>query len=186
LRSWAAGAAHPSDFVDDDVALEIARSGLRIVRGRPRLDLERPVTVISFEGDVSDGIAASDGQRPSLSLALRRRRAKSELMRVALAPDDAMLETLLEVAHAQGDRQFVLVARRAHRYPGQSRALDALLGVAPDAIAVSALEPFDLAALHGARTLVATYGDELANVEALADLLAGPAPSGHEIGGKRS
>jgi beta-N-acetylhexosaminidase len=184
LQSLAAVAAQPVDFLDDDLAREIARRGLRVVRGEPRIDLARPVTVISFEGDVSDGIAKSDAQRPSLSLALRRRRAKSELMRVPLAPDDAMLEMLLEVARAQGDRQFVLVARRAHRYPLQGRALDALLTVAPDAIAVSALEPFDLVVLNRARTLVATYGDELANLEVLADLLAGPGPNrGNELDG---
>jgi hypothetical protein len=78
----------------------------------------------------------------------------------------------------------VLVARRAHRYPLQGRALDALLTVAPDAIAVSALEPFDLVVLNRARTLVATYGDELANLEVLADLLAGPGPNrGNELDG---
>ena len=176
LQSSGAAAAQPVDFVDDEIAREIARRGLRVVRGEPRIDRDRPVTVISFEGDVSDGIAKSSSQRPSLSLALRRRRAKSELMRVPLAPDDAMLEILLEVARAQGDRQFVLVARRAHRYPAQSRALDALLSVAPDAIAVSALEPFDLEALSRAHALVSTNGDEAANLEALADLLVGKAP----------
>jgi beta-N-acetylhexosaminidase len=155
-----------------EVPLEIARAALRVVRGDPRLDPAPPVTVISFEGNVSDGIAATSSQRPSLSLALRRRRMRSELLRVALDPDDAMLEMLLEVVRTQGDRQFVLVARRAHLHPQQREALDALLALAPRAVAVSALEPFDLPALARAETVVCTYGDEPANIEALADRLA--------------
>ena len=160
------------DLPSAELPLEIARAALRVVRGDPRLNPQRPVTVISFEGNVSDGIAATSSQRPSLSLALRRRRMRSELLRVALDPDDAMLEMLLEVVRTQGDRQFVFVARRAHVHPQQREALDALLALAPHAIAVSAIEPFDVPALARAGTVVCTYGDEPANIEALAGLLA--------------
>jgi beta-N-acetylhexosaminidase len=171
LRGWAAQAALPIDLVDDGLAREIARSAIAVIRGVPRVHAAQPVTIVSFEGAVADGIAGGDAKRPSLSLALRRRRVKSELLRVALEPDEAMLETLLEVARAQRDRQFVIVARRAHRYAAQRDGIDALLDVAPDAIVVSALEPFDRDALGRARVLLCTYGDEPANIEALADLL---------------
>jgi beta-N-acetylhexosaminidase len=170
LRSWATDAAKPVASEEDTVASETAGAALRVVRGRASVDGTRPVTVVSFEGDTSDGIA-SNGERPSLSLALRRRRVRSELLRVALEPDDAMRDMLLEVVRAEGERQVIVVARRAHRYAAQCRAIDGLLDVAPHAIVVSALEPFDDEALGRAQTLVRTYGDETANIEALADAL---------------
>jgi len=170
LRASAASGVTP-DQPSAELPLEIARAALHVVRGDPRLNTERPVTVISFEGNVSDGIAATSSQRPSLSLALRRRRMRSELLRVALDPDAAMLEMLLEVVRTQGDRQFVLVARRAHLHPQQREAVDALLALAPHAIAVSALEPFDVPALARAENVVCTRGDEPANIDALAGLL---------------
>jgi beta-N-acetylhexosaminidase len=173
LRTWAAAAATPAEFEDDGIASEVARGAITVVRGRARLEPGRPVTIVSFEGDASDGIAASDARRPSLSLALRRRRVRSELLRVPLAPDDAMIEMLAEVARAQGERQFVLIARRARSHAAQRRALDMLFAVAPHAIAVAGLEPFDVAALEHAENVVCSYGDEPANIEALADLLAG-------------
>jgi hypothetical protein len=82
-----------------------------------------------------------------------------------------MREMLLEVVRAEGERQVIVVARRAHRYAAQRSAIDGLLEVAPHAIVVSALEPFDDEALGRAQTLVRTYGDDTANIEALADAL---------------
>jgi beta-N-acetylhexosaminidase len=177
LRVWAAAAAPVADVPADDLAREIARRATTIVRGDARLDERRPVTVISFEGDVSDGIAAAASERPSLSLALRRRRRRSELMRVVLDPPADVLESLLEIVRAQGDRQFVVLARRAHRYAAQQRALAALFALAPQSIAASLLEPFDLSLLAGARSVVCTHGDEEIDIDALADVLAGPAPA---------
>jgi beta-N-acetylhexosaminidase len=178
LRLWAAPAAAITDVPDDDLAREIARRATTIVRGDVRLESTRPVTVISFEGDASDGIAAAASERPSLSLALRRRRLRSESMRVSLAPSDDVLESLLEIVRAQGDRQFVVLARRAHRHPAQQRALAALFAIAPQTIGASMLEPFDLAFLTAARAVICTHGDEEIDIAALADVLAGPAPTG--------
>ncbi|MBD5635432.1 MAG: hypothetical protein IAI49_13220 [Candidatus Eremiobacteraeota bacterium] len=94
-----------------------------------------------------------------------------------LEPDAATLSMLLDVLRAQGDRAFVVVARRAHLHPGQQRAIEALLEVAPHAIVISALEPFDVPALESAAVLLCSFGDEQANVEALADVLVGSAPA---------
>ncbi len=157
---------------DDGLARELARRAIALVRGHPRLDPDRPVTVVSFEGVASDGVALVRSERPSLSLALRRRRLRSESMRAPLDPDGETLALLLDVLHAQRDRALVVVARRAHLYPRQRAAIDALLEIAPAAIVVSALEPFDVPALAGASILACTFGDEEANVEALADVLA--------------
>jgi beta-N-acetylhexosaminidase len=176
LRAWAAPGAALANVPEDDLAREIARHATLAVRGDARLATERPVTVISFEGDASDGIAAAAAERPSLSLALRRRRLKSESMRVALEPSGDVLESLLDIVRAQGERQFVVLARRAYRYAAQQRALAALFALVPQAIGVAALEPFDVPSLAGARAVVCTHGDEEIDIAALADLLAGPAP----------
>ncbi len=164
--------------VDAAIASEIARASIVCVRGRPQLDREHPVTIVSFEGTTADGIAAVSAERPSLSLALRRRRFRSEYMRVPANPDAAMREMLLDVLGAESsndDRQLVVIARRAHLHAEQRALLDAIFALAPSAIAVSALEPFDVPALAGARTILATCGDQEASIEALADVLAGTA-----------
>ena len=177
LRAWAAPAARAADFLEDDLPGEIARRAIGGNVAAARLRGEIPVTVISFEGNASDGIATSAAERPSLSLALRRRRMKSELMRVPLDPSDEMIESLLEIVRAQGERQFVVLARRAHRFPEQRRTLAALFALVPQAIAVSMLEPFDVEFLAGARAALWTHGDEEIDIAALADLLAGSAPA---------
>jgi beta-N-acetylhexosaminidase len=163
---------------DDGLPLESARRAIALVRGHPRLDADRPVTVVSFEGDTSDGVARGQAERPSLSLALRRLGLRSESMRVRLDPDGETLAVLIEVLHAQRDRALVVVARRAHLHPLQRAAIDALLELAPAAIVVSALEPFDVPALAGASVLACTFGDEEANMEALAGVLARGARAG--------
>jgi len=160
---------------DAGVSLEIATRAIALIRGRPHLDRARPVTVVSFEGEVRDGVARTGGERPSLSLALRQRNYRSELMRVALEPQDSEIAMLVDVLHAQGSRALVVIARRAHLHAAQRRAIGALLAVAPEAIVVSALEPFDILAFEDATTVLCSFGDGEVNVEALAAVLAGAA-----------
>jgi beta-N-acetylhexosaminidase len=159
--------------VDAGAATEAARRAITQVRARSGerfLRAGEPATVISFEG----------ADRPSLSLALRERRVRSELLRVPLEPMVEMVEQLVALAGVQPDRRFVLVMRRAHLHPAQRAALAALLAVVPDAILVSALEPFDCELFPEARTVLCTYGDERMEMEALADVLTGRlAAQGH-------
>ena len=168
-----ARAAPVSSAADPDLARDVARRALVVVRGAPAIDPARPVTVVSFETDQSDGAAATLGERPSLSLALRRRRVRSELLRVPASPDRAMREMLVDVLRAQGERGTIVVARRAHLDAGERAAIDAVLVTAPDAIVVSALEPFDIGAFARARHVVCSFGDGEANLDAVADLLTG-------------
>ncbi len=160
---------------DGELAREIAARAVTRVAGDVRLDSGAAVTVVSFEGATADGIAAGAAERPSLGLALRRRRMRAELLRVPLEPDPAMRETLLDVLALQGQRNVVIVARRAHVHRAQRETIVQLLGIAPHAIAVSALEPFDIGALAGARGVLCIFGDEEASIEALADVLCGRA-----------
>lgn len=158
-----------------DVARDVAARAIAVVRGELRIAAERPVTIVSFEGASQDGIASSAAQRPSLNLALRRRRVRSELLRVALDPDGPMIEGLAQVVQAQPTHTLVMLARRAQLHTAQLAAIDALLGIVPDARVVSMLEPFDVPAFARARNVACTFGDEVTNIEALADALVGRA-----------
>ena len=174
FRSAAAGAtATDTPAPDGEIAGMIAQRAVTLVRGRIALRSDVPLNVVSFEGGAGDGIAALAAERPELHLALRRRRFRSDSLRVALEPSGEMIENLLGLIQAQAGRGLVIVMRRAHLHAAQRRAIDALLAAAPDAILISANEPFDVPCFTKARTVLCTYGDEEIMLEALADVLAG-------------
>ncbi len=172
LSSGAAIAAEPA-HEEADIAREIARRAITVVRGTVVLDPQRPVTIVSFEGAADDGIAQTAVRRPSLNLALRRLRMRSELLRVPLAPEPEMLETLLDVVRGQPARALVVLTRRAHLHAAQIEAVAALLRAAPACVVVSMLEPFDVACFPQAPNVACCFGDEVTSVEALADVLGG-------------
>jgi beta-N-acetylhexosaminidase len=176
LREEHAQPAPPLE-VDAGEPLAVARRAVTAIRGLPRLADGKPVTVISFEGSVADGAAGSRAQTPSLSAALRMRRWQSEVMRVALEPDSDDLDLLLAHVPSLGDRNFVIVTRAAHRYPAQAAAARAILAAVPDAIVISAREPYDIGCFPDARTIVGIYGDERISFEGCADVLSGRAPA---------
>jgi beta-N-acetylhexosaminidase len=160
---------------ESDVGRLIARGAITLLHGDARLDPEQAVSIVSFEGSEFDGAAGvAAGDRPSLNLALRRRRLKSESLRVPLDPEPEMIAHLLEVVDKLG-HQLVVVMRRAHLHAGQRAAVEALLGSVPQAVAVSALEPFDAPLARRARAVLCTYGDDECALEALADVLSGRA-----------
>jgi len=174
VRGEVAQPAPPID-ADADEPLAVARRAVTAIRGTPRLADGKPVTVISFEGVPSEGAATPRAQAPSLSAALRLRRWQSEVMRVALEPDADDLDLLLAHLPSLGDRNFVIVTRAAHRYPAQAAAVNAILATAPDAIVISAREPYDIACFPAARTIACIYGDERISLEGCADVLSGRA-----------
>ncbi len=165
---------------DPGIAKDAVLRAITLVRGTPSLGFQSPaVNLVSFEGRAADGVAVRDGDSGVLNLALRNRRIRSELLRVALAPTDAELESLFALIAQQSDRRLVVVMRRGHFFPAQARAIEQLLAISPDAILVSALEPFDAACFPQARTIVCTYGDDETTFEELANVLArGLPPSG--------
>jgi beta-N-acetylhexosaminidase len=162
---------------DVDVGEQIAQRAVTCVRGDLRLRPDKPVTVISFEGALADGIAQSAAAVPSLSAALRARRWKSELMRVALEPAADDVELLLSHLPSLGERNFVIVMRRAHLFAAQRAAIDAILNVVPNAIVISAREPYDAALFPHARHLGCIYGDEAISLAGCADVLAARVPA---------
>jgi len=176
FRAAAASAmASETPAPDGEIAGMIARRAVTLVRGRVALRSDVPLNVVSFEGGAGDGVAALAGDRPQLHLALRRRGIRSESLRVPLEPSAEMIENLLALIRAQAGRSLVIVVRRAHLHREQMRTIDALLAAVPEAILISANEPYEVPWLRQARTVLCTYGDEETMLEALADVLAGRA-----------
>jgi len=171
LRAWRPEA--PALVEGDVVAREIARRAVTVVRGSVRLEPEKAVTVVSFEGATGGGVQGHHVDYASLNLALRTRRYRSELFRVPLEPDARAIAHLGELIRAQGPRQVVCVLRRALLHAGQREALEVLLDAAPETLVVCAREPFDVQCAARARRVACTYGDEEVSIEALADAMAG-------------
>ena len=161
--------------LDETEPAQVARRAVTVVRGDVRLRLDRPVTVISFEGAAFDGAGGAPVQAHSLSAALRARRMRSELMRVALAPGGDDVELLLAHVPALGERNFVLVVRRARLHAAQRSAVERLLGAVPNAIVIAAAEPWDAFVFPTARNVACTYGDDALMLDACADVLCGRA-----------
>jgi beta-N-acetylhexosaminidase len=162
---------------DRELALAAARAAVTLVRGTLRLAAERPVTIVSFEGATSEGVQGAHAVHPSLSLPLRERRVRSELMRVPLDPGADLVEELRRVLALGGERELAIVSRRAHVYPGQRAAIAGLLEDFPGALLVSAREPFDLACFPQARNVACIYGDEAISLEGFADVATGRFPA---------
>lgn len=157
-RSIGASAAYDGDA---DIGREIARKAVTLVRGSVSLQAGEPVTVISFEA----------AEAPSLSGVLRGRGHQSEIMRVSLEPRVDELELLEMVLAGMPGRRVVIMMRRAHLHPGQASAIARLLRASPDAILVSAREPYDAALFEQARNLACTYNDTEVSLEGLADVM---------------
>ena len=165
--------------LDASLPLAVAQRAVTVLRGALRLREGCAVTVISFEGDAFDGAGGSRTERASLSTALRARRWKSEVMRVALDPDDDDLDLLLAHLPSLGDRNFVVTTRRAHLHPKQRAAVERILALVPAAMVVSAAEPYDALLWPAARTVACIYGDDAVAFAACADVLSGRAvPAG--------
>ena len=180
LRERLAQPVPPGEPVDDEWPLDAARRAVTVLRGDAQLRTGKPVTVISFEGTAVDNVATS-GRRaaadetPSLSSALRRRGWKSEVMRVPLEPAADDIDVLLEHVPALGDREFVIVTRDAHLFPGQQAAVSRILALAPDALVVSARSPYDALLWPQAQRVICIYGGQIVSLEGCADVLSGRA-----------
>jgi len=179
LRAKLAAGPDAYPAVDRETGRAVARAAVTVA-GTIVLDPQRPVTVISFEGETYEGAAGKHHDHASLNAALRARRIAAEIMRVPLAPDADDIDVLLALIDSQralAPRTFVVMMRRAHLHPLQAAAVRAILARVPEAIVVSAREPYDLAiAWSGqAKNTACIYGDELVSVEGLADVMTGRA-----------
>ncbi len=178
LRARYATLAPCDGVLDAQAPAATALAAVTSLRGDAALRADAAVTVISFEGAVTDRAARSGGGSfgaPSLSAALRKRRRKSEIMRVPLDPDEDDLDLLLEHVPRLGAREFVIMTRRADLHPAQRVAVERLLALVPHALIVAAREPFDAALFPGAQRVLCCYGDSELQIDALADVLDGRA-----------
>lgn len=147
------------------VGREIARRAVTLVRGLAHAD---PLTcaVLSFEGTTADGVVPDDVRRPSLSA------EAPALAHVALPidPRPGALDDAFALLARTGRRPIVL-ARRAHLHDRQAAAIASIVERYPDALVVSALEPFDVPLFARAQHVVACYGDDVSAIGGLADVL---------------
>jgi beta-N-acetylhexosaminidase len=149
------------------VGREIARRAVTLVRGRAHAD---PVTtvVVSFEGIALEGINV----HAMANASLRREAPVLVETTLPLDPSDEEVMVALQTVEASGRRPLVL-ARRAHLYAAQARAIERIIAAYPDAVVVSMLEPFDVPFFTAAAHVLAAYGDDAAAVGGLADVLFG-------------
>ena len=144
-----------------DLGREIARRAITLVRGIAHAD---PIV----------SIAVSFGGETTLV------REAPALAHAALSLDPAAeeVEQLFAELERRGRRPLVL-SRRAHLHPTQAAAISRILAGYPDATVVSLREPFDLPLFGAARHLLAAYGDDVASLGGLADVLfSGHMPAG--------
>jgi beta-N-acetylhexosaminidase len=163
LRASIDGANADAGVEDAEIGLKIAHAAVRVLRGSIALSAGTPVTVVSFE----------DGEQSSLSGALRRRGHKSEIMRVGLDPTSDEIEVLEMVLRGLSQRPIVILTRRAQLHPEQAAAVLRILAIAPNAIVISAREPYDAALFDHAENLACIYDDTEISLEGLADAMAG-------------
>jgi beta-N-acetylhexosaminidase len=146
-----APAPHPG------IGRRIAREAVTLVRGEPRGDALADRAIIFGEGSLAAHAPALDEQR------------------LALDPGDDEVQAMLEGLHASS-RRAVVLAYRAHLYPRQAAAIDAVLAQAPDALVVSTGEPYDLSLFARARHVLAAYGNDEVSLAGLADAVFLGAP----------
>lgn len=158
-----APAPHPG------IGREIGRRAVTVVRGAPKGDAAGDV-IASFQGATTEGVQGRHTVHAPLDV------PGVEELRAPLEPDEAATEALLEALARSGKRPVVLM-RRAHIYAAQARAIEAILRAHPDAVLVSAREPYDATAFAGARDVVCIYGDDRPSMEGLRDVLYGGVPA---------
>ena len=153
------------------IGREIGRRAVTLVRGEPAAYPATDV-VVSFEGTTTEGVQGTHSQHAELQA------EGLEHVYAPLDPDDVAIERLSETL-ARSRKRPVVLMRRAHIYPGQSRAIERILASHPDALLISTREPFDAAEFARARNVLCTYGDDRPSIDGLSDVIfGGAAPTG--------
>ena len=139
------------------IGRRIAREAVTLVRGEPR-----------GAGLADYAIIFGDGSLAAHAPALEERP-------LALDPDEDALAAMLDDIR-QSPRRVLVLSYRAHLYPRQARAIDAILAHAPNALVVSTGEPYDLPLFARARHVLACYGNDELALAGLADVVFLGAP----------
>jgi beta-N-acetylhexosaminidase len=148
-----------------DIAQQIAKAAVTLVRGDPHIDTKRAY-VVSFQGTTTEGAQGTRAYHASLGTS----GSGTEQLIYPLEPSAADVEAMMQkLSGAQ--RDVAVISRRAHIHAGQAAAINAILGEFPEALLISMREPFDIAAFPHARNVVACYGDDDSNMAGLAQVL---------------
>jgi beta-N-acetylhexosaminidase len=139
------------------IGRRIAREAVTLVRGEPRGDALADRAIIFGDGSLAAHAPAIDEER------------------LELDPSDDAVTAMLDRLHTSTRRALVL-SYRAHLYPRQAAAIDAILAHAPDALVVSTGEPYDLPLFARARHVLACYGNDDVALAGLADVVFLGAP----------
>ncbi len=95
-------------------------------------------------------------------------------IRMPLDPDLGAIDGMLG---RLGEKQTIVLMRRAHVYSGQKAAVDRILERHPGALLVSLCEPFDAFDFPQAQNVLCTYGDDAPSIAGLAAVLFAGAPA---------
>lgn len=117
------------------------------------------LAAVSFQGGAMSGAESAQADDPFLAAAGAR---GIPTMRLPLEPGQAELEEALGLAGAADG--LLIGSRRLSYFPAQARAARALARARPAAL-IALREPYDLAEVPEAVTLVAAYGDRSPVVE---------------------
>lgn len=139
------------------IGRDIARAATTLVRGEARMDPATSV-VVSFESETTEGAQGTVAEHPRLG---------GEQITLPLEPD-----AVPNVA-----KRPIIISRRAHIYLKQARAIERLIEAHPDAMLVSAREPFDISLFPQAKHVIAIYGDGEVSMRGLRDVLVDGAPA---------
>ncbi len=146
------------------VAGEIAAAAVTLVRGAPSANANRCVAV-SFRGALGDGIRDLR-DTAALDASWRNVRELALPLDPALDAVDAACASIASQA-----RRPIVLLRRAHVHDLQADAARRIVERFPDAMIVSTAEPYEVACVPQARTVLCTYDDGPAALHALADVL---------------
>ena len=146
----------------------IARRAMTCVRGDVRVGAG-VAHVVSFDGNSYDGV----GDAPAAADVWNVPAHAYSLCSLDPPADeiDAVIDSVREGA------RLVILARRAHLFSGQARAIARLLDRDPDAVVVSVREPFDIPSFGRAAHVLAAYGDDAASLGAAAGVIFNGAPA---------
>jgi beta-N-acetylhexosaminidase len=148
------------------IGREIGRRAVSVLRGDAYADPHTSI-VVSFEGATVEGVQGLHTYHAPLGDGLA-----IETLRLPLQPRAGDAGLALNRIHASSKRPVVLM-RRAHVYGEQRDTVEQIVSAFPDALLVSAREPFDSGLFPAARNVLCTYGDDAPSMQGLSDVIFG-------------
>ncbi len=166
---------------DEALIASYARQSLQVVKDNDgllpleKLGTNRPL-LIDFTLKMASPV--EEGRQPGPLLDRELQRGLPTLKRLEIGANPTEAEGLLVLEQAAQSDLILLVSRNAIHFEQQAVLIQTLIaefGPHTPLVAIAAREPYDLALIEAASTVIVTYGDPPATIRALASLLT----SGH-------